>query len=99
METSLIILIVIAVGAIGVFVATKYLNLFKDEDKNGIPDKVEEKIEEAKEVIVEVKKRAKNVAKEVKDVAKVAKKVVKEVNEVADAAAGKPKKGRKPKQK
>lgn len=94
------LLVILALGIIGVFVATKYFGVFKDEDKNGIPDKVEEKVVEVKEVVSEVKERAKKVVVEAKDVAKAAKEVVKQSKDVAIAATTKTpsRKGRKPKQ-
>lgn len=96
----LIVLLILGLAIIGVFVATKYFKLFKDEDNNGIPDKVEEKVEEVKEVVSEVKQRAKKVATEAKDVAKAAKEVVKQSKDVVKAATTKTtaRKGRKPKQ-
>jgi len=100
MNTTLIVLSILAVASIGVFVATKFFGAFKDEDKNGIPDKLEEKVEDVKEVVVEVKKRAKKVAEEVKDVAKAAKEVVKQSKDVVKVVTEKTpaRKGRKPKQ-
>lgn len=100
MSTTLIILLILGVAVIGVFVATKFFGAFKDEDKNGIPDKVEEKVAEVKEVVVEVKQRAKKVAKEAGDVVKAAKEVVKQSKDVVKAASTKTgsRKGRKPKQ-
>lgn len=100
MSTFLIVLLVLGVVSIGIFVATKFFGAFKDEDKNGIPDKVEEKVESVKEAVVEVKERAKKVSKEVKDVANAAKEVVKQSKEVVKVASTKTgnKKGRKPKQ-
>ena len=94
------VLIIIAVVVAGVLVATKF-GLFKDADKNGIPDAVEEKVAEVKEKVEEVKvevaKRAKRVKEEAKDVAKAAKKVSQQAKQVAKAATGEPRKGRKPK--
>lgn len=96
----LTVLLVLLFAGVGVFVATKFFGVFKDEDKNGIPDKVEEKVEMVKETVVEVKERAKKVAKEAKDVAQAAKEVVKQSKEVAKAVTTKTnnKRGRKPKQ-
>ncbi len=96
------ILIILVLALVGVFIATKFFGVFKDEDKNGIPDKMEEKIEEkvaeVKEVVIEVKKRAKRVKEEFQDVKKAAKKVVKQSKDVVKAAAGKPtnRRGKKP---
>lgn len=97
----LTVLIIIAVVVAGVFVATKF-GFVKDEDKNGVPDAVEEKVAEVKVKVEEAKeevvKRAKRVKEEVKDVAKAAKKVGQQAKQVAKAANGAPRKGRKPKQ-
>jgi Na+-transporting NADH:ubiquinone oxidoreductase subunit NqrC len=106
MTTFLIILVLSLI--IGLFVATKYFGVFTDKDKNGIPDKLEEKVEEVKtkitettndvkEAVVEVKERVKRVKQEVADVAKAAKEVVKQSKDVAKAASGETRKGRKPK--
>jgi hypothetical protein len=92
------VLIILAVVVAGVAVATKF-GFVKDEDKNGIPDTVEEKVAEVKvkveEVKVEVAKRAKRVKEEAKDVVKAAKKVTEQAKQVAKAANGAPRKGRK----
>jgi hypothetical protein len=96
MATILIILVLVIAG---VFIATKFFGVFEDKDKNGIPDKVEEKVAEVKkEVSIEVKKRATRVKEEFQDVKKAAKKVVKQSKDVVKAAAGKPtnRKGKKP---
>lgn len=93
------VLIILAVVVAGVLVATKF-GFVKDEDKNGIPDAVEEKVAEVKEKVEEVKvevaKRAKRVKEEAKDVVKAAKKVSEQAKQVAKAANGAPRKGRKP---
>jgi predicted transcriptional regulator len=99
-----IILIILALGVVGIIAATKF-GFVKDDDKNGIPDVVDAKVEEVKEkveeVTTEVKKRAKRVKQEIEDVSKAAKEVGKQVKQVAKAANGSaaPRKGRKPKQK
>lgn len=100
MSATLIILLISVIVVAGVFVATKFFGAFKDEDKNGIPDKVEEKVADVKEVVVEVKKKAKKVVKETKDVVNAAKEVVKQSKDVVEAVTEKklPKRGRKPKQ-
>jgi hypothetical protein len=93
------VLIILAVVVAGVAVATKF-GFVKDEDKNGVPDAVEEKVAEVKvkveEVKVEVAKRAKRVKEEAKDVVKAAKKVTEQAKQVAKAANGATRKGRKP---
>ena len=85
MKTILIIILVVAAIAGAIFVATKYFGLFSDTDKDGIPDEVENVVEDVKATAKEVKRRAKRVKEELGD--------------VAAAAKGKPRKGRKPRTK
>jgi hypothetical protein len=68
MKTILIILLIIAVIAGAVWVGTKFFGLAKDTDKDGIPDEVEDAIDDVKATAKEVKARAKNVKKELGDV-------------------------------
>lgn len=92
--------ILIILGLVAVAFGTGYylIKSGKVEDKNGnlIPDSVEEKIEDAKKIVNEVKTRAKRVAQETKDVVNAAKEVVKQSKDVIDAVKGTPRKGRKP---
>lgn len=90
MNTILIIIAIIAIGAGVVWAGTKYFGLFSDTDKDGIPDKVEDTAKE-------VKRRAKRVKEELKDVADAAKDVVDQAGDVGKAIKGKPRRGRKPK--
>jgi len=92
MKTILVIILVAAVVAGAIWVATKYFGLFSDSDKDGIPDKVED-------TAYEVKKRARRVKQELKDVADAAKDVVDQAGDVVEAAKGGPRKGRKPRRK
>jgi len=92
MKTILIIVLVVAVIAGAIWVGTKFFGLAKDEDKDGIPDKVEDTAKE-------VKRRAKRVKEELKDVADAAKDVVNQAGDVVEAAKGGPRKGRKPRRK
>ena len=95
MTTVLLILLALVVaGAIAFFLMKKG----KIEDKNGnnIPDVVEEKIEDVKEVVKVVKERVKRVVEETKDVAEATKKVVKQSKDVVNATKGGSRKGRKP---
>ena len=86
MTTILVIAgFVIFCGLILYFEKTK---IIEDKDGNGIPDAIDEKVEEVKEVVKEVKVRAKRVAEEVKDVAIAAKEVVKQSKDVVNAAKG-----------
>jgi gas vesicle protein len=93
--TGLIIVVgIILVAALVTYFLTKSGKI-KDADGNGIPDVIEEKVEE---VVTQTKARAKRVKEEVVDVATAAKEVVKQVKDVTDAAKGKApiRKGRKP---
>jgi gas vesicle protein len=93
--TGLIIVVgIILVAALVTYFLTKSGKI-KDADGNGIPDVIEEKVEE---VVTQTKARAKRVKEEVADVVTAAKEVVKQVKDVTDAAKGKApiRKGRKP---
>ena len=92
MKTILIIVLVLAAIAGAVWVGTKFFGLTKDEDKDGIPDKVEDTVKE-------VKRRAKRVKEELKDVVEAAKDVVDQAGDIGAAVKGKPRKGRKPRAK
>ena len=92
MKTILIIVLVLALVAGAVYVGTKFFGLTKDEDKDGIPDQVEDTVKE-------VKRRAKRVKEELKDVADATKDVVEQVGDIKEAVKGKPRKGRKPRAK
>jgi hypothetical protein len=96
MSTLFSVLLIFGLISLIVFVMTKYFGLFKDEDKNGVPDKIEEKIDAVKDTIAEVKVKA----KKVKDVAKATKKVIKQSKDNVKVAITKTGggKGRKPKQ-
>jgi gas vesicle protein len=95
MTTILVIAaFVLFFGLILYFEKTK---IIEDKDGNGIPDVIDEKVEEVKEVVKEVKVRAKRVAEEVKDVATATKEVVKQSKDVVNAAKGNTsRRGRKP---
>jgi len=101
MKTILVIILVAAIIAGAIWVATKYFGLFSDADKDGIPDEVEEKVEKAttavKNTAKEVKYRAKRVKEELGDIGDAAKELANQVGDVAKAAKGKPRTGRKAK--
>lgn len=79
--TFILILVAVVAVAAGVTAFLTKKGKFRDEDGNLIPDALEERVARVKE--------------EVTDVAKAAKKVVKQTGDVAGAAAGKPRRGRK----
>ena len=95
MTVLLILLALVVAGAVTFFLMKA--GKIEDKDGNNIPDVVEEKIEDVKEVVKVVKERAKRVVEETKDVAEAAKKVVKQSKDVVTAAkGGQSRKGRKP---
>lgn len=98
MTMLLIILAGLLIGASTIYFLMKK-NVIKDEDNNGIPDSIDEKIADVKETVEAAKKKVKRVKEEAADVVKAAKEVVKQAKDVADAAKGETRKGRKPKQK
>jgi len=94
-----LIVVLLVIGA-----AVYYFGFYKrgkinDRDGDLIPDEVEDAVEDVKEVVKETKRRAKAVKKELKDVANAAKEVINQAGDVAAAAKGKPRRGRKPKSK
>lgn len=91
MKTILITLLVLAVAGAAVWVGTKFFGLAKDEDKDGIPDQVEDAAKE-------VKRRAKRVAEEAKDVVEDVKAAVNQAKDIKKAAQGNRRRGRKPNQ-
>jgi len=92
MKTILILVLVLAAIAGAVWVGTKFFGLAKDDDKDGIPDKVEDTAKE-------VKRRAKRVKEELGDIADAAKDVLDQAGDLGEAVKGKPRKGRKPRAK
>ncbi len=98
MKTLLIILLVLAIVAAGIYVATKYFKKFKDLDNDGIPDAIEDKIEQGKAIVKEVKERVERVQEELGDVKAAAKELVNQAGDVVAAAKKKPRRGRKPNQ-
>ena len=101
MNTLLIIILVLAIAAGAVWVGTKYFDLFADADKDGIPDEVEETVEDVtnavKNTTKEVKRRAKRVKEELNDIGDAAKDLANQVGDVGKAVKGKPRSGRKKK--
>lgn len=95
MKEILIILGLLAVLA-GVVYFLMKKGKIKDADGDLIPDVIEDKVEEVKEVAKVVKARAKRVVDEAKDVAEAVKEVAKQSKDVVTAVKGTPRKGRKP---
>ena len=92
-----LIVVILVIGA-GVFYFGFYRKgKINDRDGDYIPDEVEDAVEDVKKVAKEVKRRAKNVKQELKDVADATKEVLNQAGDVAAAAKGKPRRGRKPK--
>lgn len=97
--TLLLIIIAILIIGFGVTFFLMKTGKIEDKDKNGIPDVIDTKIKETKEVVEDVKVKVKRVKEEASDVVKAVKEVGKQVSDVAKAAKGESRKGRKPKQK
>lgn len=96
MMTVLLILSALVVAGAVTFFLMK-TGKIEDKDRNNIPDVVEEKLKEVKDVAKVVKERAKRVVEESKDVVEAAKKVVKQSKDIVTAANGnQSRKGRKP---
>ena len=111
MKTLFIITIVLLAIAGLSYILTK-TGKVKDENKNNITDEVEEKMKAIKREVKarkeevrarvkaskeEVEARVERIKEELKDVKVAAKEVTKQVGDVVDAAAGKKRRGRKPK--
>jgi hypothetical protein len=95
MTTFLILLTILLVGALVIFTLMK-TGKIEDKDGNNIPDVIDTKIEETKEIIHEVKVRAKRVKEEVGDVIIAVKEVGKQSKGIAKAVKGEKRAGRKP---
>ena len=80
----------------GVIIYLEKTNKIEDKDGNLIPDAIEEKVEEVKEVVKEVKVRAQRIKEEANDVIIATKEVVKQSKDVVSAAKGSSRRGRKP---
>jgi coenzyme F420-reducing hydrogenase delta subunit len=96
MSTIAIVVIVLAVAG-GITYLLMKKGKIADANNNNIPDAIEEKVEEVKEVVKETKIRAKRVAEEAKDVVAAVKEVGKQASQVVKAVKStEARKGRKP---
>jgi gas vesicle protein len=80
-----IIISIIVLLVIGTVIYLYKSGKIEDKDGDFIPDTVEEKVEEIKEVFTEVKQRATKVVEEAKEVANAAKEVVKQSKDAVNA--------------
>ncbi len=92
-----LIVVVLVIGA-----AIYYFGFYKkgkinDRDGDLIPDEIEDAVAEIKAAALEAKRRGKNVKNELKDVLAAAKELGNQMGDVAKAAKGKKRQGRKPK--
>lgn len=81
---------------VGVAVYLMKKGQIKDSDGDLIPDVIEDKVEDVKEVVEETKKRVKRVKEEFDDVVEEVREVVEQVGDIPAAVKGKPRRGRKP---
>lgn len=95
MKVIAIIVLLAAIAGAVVYILMKK-GVIKDEDGNNIPDSIDEKIKDVEVVVEEVKKRVERVKEEGADVVGALKNVGTQVKDVATAAKGTPRKGRKP---
>lgn len=94
MSTLIVIIAFLLFAGVLVFLDKK--KVFEDKDGNLIPDVIDEKVEEVKEVVKEVKVRAQRIKEEADDVIIATKEVVKQSKDVVNAAKGGSRRGRKP---
>ena len=92
-----LVVVVLVIGAAVYYFGFYRKGKINDRDGDYIPDEVEDAVEDVKDAAKEVKRRAKNVKKELKDVVDAAKEVGNQMGDVAKAAKGKKRQGRKPK--
>lgn len=87
------LIIILGISLIANFIlGLMHLNKIKDEDKDFIPDAIEDK---AKKIKAETKHRAKRIKEELNDVGAAIKEVGNQIGDLPDAAKGKTRKGRK----
>ena len=96
MSTLVLVVVTLAVAGAITYILMKK-GTIADANNNNIPDAIEEKVEEVKEVVKETKIRAKRVAEEAKDVVAAVKEVGKQASQVVKATTNsEARKGRKP---
>ncbi len=97
MGTLILILVVLAGAGLITFVLMKQGKI-ADKDGNKIPDVIDNKIEEVKKVVEEVKVKSKRAKEEASDVVKAVKEVGKQAKQVVTATkTTELRRGRKPK--
>jgi hypothetical protein len=88
-----LLLIILGMSLLANFIlGLMHLNKIKDEDKDFIPDAIEDKV---KKIKAETKHRAKRIKEELNDVGAAIKEVGNQIGDLPDAAKGKTRKGRK----
>ena len=88
-----LLLIILGMSLLANFIlGLMHLNKIKDEDKDFIPDAIEDKVKKIKN---ETKHRAKRIKEELSDVGAAIKEVGNQIGDLPDAAKGKTRKGRK----
>lgn len=90
------IFIISAVVAVALIFALMKFGKIEDKDGNNIPDIIDEKIEDAKEVVKEIKSRVEQVKAEAADVVEAVKEVAKQSGDVVQATRGSKRKGKRP---
>jgi len=94
-----LIVVILVIGAAVYYFGFYRKGKINDRDGDLIPDEIEEAVAEIKAAAVEAKRRGKNIKKELKDVIAAAKELGNQAGDVAAAAKGKKRQGRKPKAK
>jgi len=88
-----LLLIILGMSLLANFIlGLMHLNKIKDEDKDFIPDAIEDKANKIKN---ETKHRVKRIKEELSDVGAAIKEVGNQIGDLPDAAKGKTRKGRK----
>lgn len=90
--TIFLIIAAVILGAVFFLIKTGKI---EDKDQNNIPDVIDDKVKQIKEVVEEVKSRVEEVKAEANDVVKAVKEVAKQSGDVVQAAKGNKRRGKK----